>query len=241
MGDAGVISWLKSDRKKPLLVHGPLQSGWLITQKKTHMRAHYFQNKKKGKKTLIRSILKKMNYFVIEPSVSVDKEWTVVSLDVHRDSGLYGKHAFIMRVEEVGLKPLPNVEKAPVVYVCHDPYDLGLTKAELSGKFHVIQLNTGRDYSDRRWNGFKDVKLNYWDTLNKVRANISLMQKMYYTEKIGDYLPVVINNSYLHNGCSLKSMVESSDMFSQVIINKKSNSMTEYFCRLMCMMDCILT
>lgn len=188
-----VFGWLKSERKKPLLVHGGSQT---------------------GKKSIIRNALTKEGYFVRDPTPGDLKE--------HYDVGMRGKHAFIMRMDEgIGYEILPHVKKAPVVYVCIDPYNFGLTKAELSAKFTIVKFSTGWDYSEKIGNSFRDPTPTYWDAVNKIQAPVPLNHKIFYAQRAGDYFPNVVHNSYLQN-VDIYGAAKTADLFSWVDANLES-------------------
>jgi hypothetical protein len=182
-----LFAYIKSEKKKPMLVFGPLQS---------------------GKKTMIRNALQKLKYVVWEPTTS--------NLENQYDMGIKGKHAFIMRMSEVGVKTLPNVKKAPVFYVCEDPYDYGLTKAELMARFEMFNMKTGRDYSNKEGNSERDTNPSFWDAINAINNySSSFIKKLYYIERAGDYLPQVIYNSYLNGQKADKmTMAQAADALS---------------------------
>jgi hypothetical protein len=194
--------WLQKEApRKPLLVWGPLQS---------------------GKKTIIRRILGANGYAVWEP--------TSKDLAIHVDSGIKGKHAYIMRMGEVKTKVLPNVKRAPVVYVCHSPYGYGLTKAELALRFEMHEMKTGKDYSkessglakssmpDLRF--IKDTEHNFWESLDLINNINKTAVKMAHAQRAGDYFPEVIYNSYLAQGSSMEdiAIVAESMSFADVHI-----------------------
>jgi hypothetical protein len=194
-----VCRWLDSERKKPLLVYGELQS---------------------GKKFLLRLVLRERGYQVHEPDVD--------NMAAFGDSGLFGKNAFIMRVEELGFALLPNVKKAPVIYVCHKPYGL-LTKAELLTRFELLEIKTGRRFGKKGFDAQDDFPT-FWATTDKIRERIqrgpkekrsALEIKIDHVMASGDYFPTVINNSYISETntetdlFTRKMMARSAEAFSQ--------------------------
>lgn len=178
-----------------MLVWGPLQS---------------------GKKTIIRRILGANGYAVWEP--------TSKDLATHVDSGIKGKHAYIMRMGEVKTKALPNVKRAPVVYVCHNPYGYGLTKAELVSRFEMHEMKTGKDYSkessglakspipDLRF--IKDTEHNFWESLDLINDAKKTAVKMAHAQRAGEYFPEVIYNSYLAQAAPMEDIADVAEWMS---------------------------
>lgn len=136
----------KKQQRKPLLVWGPLQS---------------------GKKRLIREVLERMHYTVIEPSAGDPLDKCVPG------GGGFGKkpekYAYLMRVEETGTKPLPNAGSAPIVYVCYNPYEqIGGSKDSWEERFVVYKLETGADFSLKSEHS-RDLRVSYWDAIQQFR------------------------------------------------------------------------
>lgn len=164
-----LYKYLDSDRKKPLMVYGPPQS---------------------RKKTIIRLALKKKGFLIKEPSAE--------NLNVFSDSGLNGKIAFIMRVEEVKFKKPKNVKNAPLIYVCNTPYGLGMSKDVLNKAFQMMEMKTG--YDDCPKGARKDTTHSIQTLIEKVRSSSFFLEKIKLLENSQDYLGVVIENSYLNGG-----------------------------------------
>jgi hypothetical protein len=136
-------------------------------------------------------------------------------LEKQEDGGLLGKHAFIMRMEEVGSKGLPHVKTAPVIYVCHNPYDYG-TKAELNAKFQMINMKTGKNFMPPKWgDSERDMKPTFWDALNVVRSRKPVQEKLGACAAAGDFFPEIIHMSYLNKEkADLDRMSMAADCFS---------------------------
>lgn len=196
MTESQIRKWLASRKpEKPLLVHGPLQS---------------------GKKTIIEKVLKESGYRVIHPYEDLDKQ---------SDTGFFGeKHAFIMRMEELHFKSkeelkfdgMPGVKTAPVIYVCHNPYDYG-TKAKLEARFQMIEMKSNRKFAPS-WGAVpndRDVKPAFWDAVEIVRSRSPLEQKLKACKAAGDYLKEIVHMSYIEKTkVSLDRIVKAADSLS---------------------------
>jgi len=184
--------------RKPLLAHGQFQS---------------------GKKTLLRKILFDLGYDIVEPMTRDD-------LDEYRDSGLAGHHAFMIRTEELGTKRLSHVKRAPVVYVCHNPYDYG-TKAQLAQRFQqVLEIRTGMDFS-RRWGKLSDVcaardtSLTYWQALEliggksaRARPELNVDAALDTIDRTDGFLVELVHRSYIAASLTLEDLVTTAEALS---------------------------
>lgn len=134
----------EKQKRKPLLAWGPLAS---------------------GKKTLIRKVLKEKGFVVWEP--------TSTDLEQHVDHGIRGKHAFLMRMCETGVKTLPNVVNAPVIYVTDNPYQYKLSKAELESRFQLYNLKSNFNFEQQQGT-WKDRNLSVWNIVNQINECVTL-------------------------------------------------------------------
>lgn len=176
-------------QRKPLLVHGPYQS---------------------GKKSVLRQVLSRLGYEVIEPMAHH-------KLDEFVDCPLTGPCAYLIRTELLGLKRLPRVQNAPVVYVCRNPYDLG-TKAEMNRRFQVLETKTGCEFS-KRWgeSAPRDSAVTYWQALDKIGAKpLDAEESLRAIELADGYLTEIVHLSYCNQGSatSIDQLAAAADAIS---------------------------
>jgi len=135
-------AWLSDPlRDKPLLIHGPPQT---------------------GKKTRVRAVLRNGGYTVIEPGNSTEDNWKL-----YAERGFSGPQAFLMSVAETGMRSLPaSVGRAPVVYVCNNPYNHG-RKADLEKRFVILELQPTQPIAK---GNPVDTELKPWELMDRVGA-----------------------------------------------------------------------
>jgi hypothetical protein len=143
-------AWLvhRTPSSKPLLLHGPPQS---------------------GKKTHVRDVFTSKGYRVVEPGNSSQENWKQ-----YLEVGFHGPQAYLMSVAETGMRALPcTIGKAPVVYVCNNPFKHG-KKADLEVKYELLEWHkTGGRSLGGRVNPV-DTELKPWEVIEQVGAPIKL-------------------------------------------------------------------
>jgi hypothetical protein len=169
--------------RKPLLVFGPYQS---------------------GKKTILRMILRdRLRYNLIEPDANDD-------FSKFADTSLLGKNAYLLRVDTVGLKRMPaQIRSAPVLYVCHSPYDHG-TKDELMRRFQFFDMaSTGVKIRNRMESDKRDVSLTFWHATDDIRTH-TVDQALADVDMVDPFFTEIVHMSYCNTVPASSEVTESS-------------------------------
>lgn len=190
-----ITQWLDAKKfDKPLLVWGPLQS---------------------GKKTLLRQLLQRKGYIVVSPE-------NATLLEQHSDYHIFGKPGYLLSMHEVGAKVPSLVKRSPLIYVTDNPYQHGLTKAELANRFgQMVQLRSNVNYEEQRGN-FKDRQQNLWQIAQQLsnlrplkQSPMALQQKLTLADQGDDFLVRVVHQSiYANTSATLDQLATATESLS---------------------------